>query len=179
MFDVSDIPEKDRKDKLTQGLKDAVTIVGAALGKNGQDGMDSEKHKDKLERWFGDKNSDEKARDKIRKVYENFYGENKDGTGADVLGKVRVLKDDYWSPKAPIGNGKTPFCQVEKNGKSGTAYTKPYKKIPSMHFCDKVFDRKNQLSDLIKDKCASLGSVMDTDRMGKSFPGFAVLHEFM
>jgi hypothetical protein len=179
LYDLSDIPEQDRKDKLTQGLKDAVTIVGAVLGKDGQDGMDSSKHEDKLERWFGDKNSDTAARDKIRNVFKNFYGDNKDGTGADVLGNVHVLKDDYWIPKPPIGDDKTPFCKLEKEGKSGTAYTKPFNKIPSMHFCPKVYDLEKKLEDLVKDDCASLGSVMNTDRMGKPFPGFAVLHEFM
>lgn len=179
LFYLSQVTEQDRKDLLTQGLKDAVTIAGAVIGKNGQAGMDSHKHKEKLENWFGDKNSDGAAKAKIRKVYENFYGDNADGTGADTLSKVQVRNDDYWNPPAPSGDGNTPFCAIEQDGKSGTAYTKPLNGVPSMHFCDKAYQSTKKLSDLTANNCSSLGSVMNTARMGKPFLGFAVLREYM
>lgn len=149
------------------------------LGKNGKQGKDSKKDESKLKAWFGDANSDAAAREKFRKVYQNFHGDNKAGTGADVLGLVNVRSLDYWTPQVPIGDGKTPFCKTVKNGKSGAAYTKPYNKIPSMHYCDRVWERDQKQADLVKDKCASLGSVMNTEKMGKTFVGFVVLHEFM
>jgi hypothetical protein len=58
----------------------------------------------------------------VRQVFKNFLGDNKDGTGADVLGTVSVFQDDYWVPKqgqlGGVGDGKAPFYSLQKDGKT-------------------------------------------------------------
>lgn len=180
LYNIDDISEQDRKDKLTQGLKDAVTIVAKVLEK-----MDDEKYADRLEFWFGDQHSDDNAKEIIRQVYKNFVEPNPDGTGADVNGNIFVSGTDYWKPTADqsggVGDGNTPFCSLSKDGKTGTAY---YKKNPdngnkpSMHFCDKVWDRSD-LAGLTADSCAALGDHVSTVAWAKNFIGANVVHEFM
>ncbi|CAI6277877.1 unnamed protein product [Periconia digitata] len=178
LYNLDQISDQDQKDKLTQGLKDAVTIAAKVLEK-----MDDSAHESKWEYWFGPK-SDSESREKIRNVFKNFVGDNKDGTGADINGDVLVFPDDYWTPsKKEIGDGNTdgntPFCSIDINGKTGTAYYKPTQdKKPGMHYCDKVWDRKN-LKTLLEDNCKALGNHISTVLWTKQFIGANVLHEFM
>ena len=178
LYNLDDISDQDHKDKLNQGLKDAVTIVAKLLEK-----MDDPKHTDKLEGWFGSEQSDDNARATIKNVFTNFVGSNTDGTGADVLGDVHVYQDDYWKPTGKqlpgLGDGNTPFCSLSKNGKTGTAYYRVQSdKTPGMHYCDKVWSR-GDLAALTADGCSNLGTVMDAELMTKKFIGANVLHEFM
>ncbi|KAJ4288105.1 hypothetical protein N0V90_012122 [Kalmusia sp. IMI 367209] len=179
LYNLDDVQDQGQKDKLTQGLKDAVTIAAKTLEK-----MDDDKHKDKLAGWFGDQRSDDNARETIRQVYKNFVGDNTDGTGSDTNGNVIVSSTDYWKPtdkQAPgVGDGNTPFCDLKtSDGKTGTAYFKTNAdKKPGMHFCDKVWDRAD-LAGLTANNCGGLGNIIDTDRMTKNFIGANVLHEFM
>ena len=119
------------------------------------------------------------ARELVRQVFKNFLGKNKDGTGADVLGTLSVFQDDYWVPKqgqlGGVGDGKTPLCSLEKDGKTGTACHYKNVKTPAMHYCDKVGDR-GDLAALTADNCGSLGDIMNTDRMTRQFIGVNVLH---
>lgn len=162
---------------MNQGLKDAVTIAAKLLEK-----MDDPKHTDKLAGWFGSEHSDANARMTIKNVFNNFVGDNVDGTGAGVLGRVHVYQDDYWVPTGAqlpgAGDGTTPFCSLTKDGKSGTAYFKSRDKVPAMHYCDKVWPR-GDLAALTANSCSSLGTVMDSSVMTSKFIGANVLHEFM
>ena len=179
LYNIDDISDQGHKDKLNQGLRDAVTVAAKLLEK-----MDDPKHTDKLAGWFGPENSDANARATIKNVFTNFVGGNTDGTGADVLGNVHVYQDDYFKPtdkQIPgVGDGNTPFCTLmNKEGKTGTAYYKLRPdKTPGMHFCDKVWPR-GDFAALTVDNCKNLGTVMDTDLMTKQFIGANVLHEFM
>ncbi|EUC43262.1 hypothetical protein COCMIDRAFT_7299 [Bipolaris oryzae ATCC 44560] len=177
LYNLDAVSDQDHKDKLTQGLKDAITIAAKTLEK-----MDDEQHLDKLEYWFGDQHSDANGREQIRQVYKNFVGENTDGTGADVNGDVIVDDTDYWKPKAgqaPNADGQTPFCSLEQDGKTGTAYFKRHSdKKPGMHFCDKVWSRDN-LAGLLADDCSALSGQVSTATWSKNFIGSNVLHEFM
>ncbi|KAL1611978.1 hypothetical protein SLS60_000201 [Paraconiothyrium brasiliense] len=178
LYNLDKVSDQGQKDKLTQGLKDAVTIAAKVLEK-----MDDDAHKDKLGYWFGDKKSGENEKEIIRQVYKNFVGSNSDGTGADTLGQVLVFSDDYWKPtdrELPgVGDGNTAYCSLEKDGKTGAAYYKSTAdKKPGMHYCDKVFDRTN-LETLTKDSCAKLGDHISTAVWTKNFIGANVLHEFM
>jgi hypothetical protein len=177
LYDLSDLSDQGHKDKLTQGLKDAVILASKTIDK-----MDDDKHKDKLEGWFGKENSDDNARETIKQVFKNFVGSNTDGTGAEVLGKVHVYKDDYWKPTSDQigpGDGKTPFCDLkDSKGLTASAYFKTNNKIPAMHYCDKVWDRGDWAA-LTANKCGSLGNIMGAARMTKKFIGANVLHEFM
>jgi hypothetical protein len=120
LYNLDDIADQGHKDKLTQGLKDAVTIAATLL-----DNMDSDKHKDKLAFWFGDQRSDDNSREIIRQVFKNFVDTNPDGTGADVNGQIIVSNTDYWKPTSDqtggVGDGNTPFCSLEKDGKVSQA----------------------------------------------------------
>ncbi|KAH8726003.1 hypothetical protein GQ44DRAFT_771584 [Phaeosphaeriaceae sp. PMI808] len=177
LYNLDDLSDQSHKDKLTQGLKDAVTVAAKALEK-----MDDDKYKPKLEYWFGDKNSDDNGRETIRQVYKNFVGENTDGTGSGMNGGVFVFTDDYWKPTdAQIpgvgADGTIPFCNIDKDGKTGTAYFKRTDdKKPAMHFCDKVWERTD-LASLTADSCSKLGSVISTvvdqhyPRIGKDAVG--------
>lgn len=179
LYNLDDISDQDHKDKLTQGLKDAVTIAAKALEK-----MDDDKHKPKLEFWFGDQHSDDNGRETVRQVYKNFVGDNTDGTGSDTNGNVFVFTDDYWKPTdAQIpgvgADGTKPYCTLEKDGKTGTAYFKRTDdKKPAMHFCDKVWDRTD-LATLTADSCSLLGDHISTAAWTKNFIGANVLHEYM
>lgn len=163
---------------MTQGLKDAVTVAAKALEK-----MNDDKYKAKLDYWFGDKNSDAESRDKIAGVLKNFVGSNSDGTGSDTNGKVFVLQDDYWIPSAQelpnVGDGKTAFCSLSSNGKTGTAYFRKDKDgKPAMHYCDKVWGRDN-LAGLTANGCSKLGDHISTVLWTKNFIGANILHEYM
>lgn len=179
LYNLDDISDQGHKDMLTQGLKDAVTVAAKTLEK-----MDDDKYKPKLEYWFGDQNSDDNAREIIRQVYKNFVGENTDGTGSDLNGNVLVYETDYWKPTdAQIpgvgADGTKPYCSLEKDGKTGTAYFKrDDNKKPAMHYCDKVWDRED-LKALTAESCSKLGSVISTKSWTKNFVGANVLHEFM
>lgn len=178
LYNLDDVADQSQKDKLTQGLKDAVTVASRTLSL-----MDDDAHRDKLEGWFGAENSDDNARELIRQVFKNFVGDTGDETGADVNGNVLVSDTDYWIPTPEqIGgpaDGTTPFCDLEtSDGKKGTAYYKTRNKKPGMHFCDKVWDRED-LAGLTADGCSGLGNLMNTPRMTKNFIGANVLHEFM
>ncbi|KAF2853096.1 hypothetical protein T440DRAFT_505976 [Plenodomus tracheiphilus IPT5] len=178
LYDLNDITDTGRKDKLTQGLKDAVTIAAKALEK-----MNDDTHKPKLEYWFGDQHSNDEARTKVQGVLKNFVGDNTDGTGAPTVGKVTVYNGDYWKPTAKeipgVGDGTTGFCSLEKDGKTGAAYFKrDDNKKPAMHYCDKVFDRTD-LATLTADGCSKLGEHISTAVWTKNFIGANVLHEFM
>jgi hypothetical protein len=121
LYNLDSISDQSQKDKLTQGLKDAITVAAKVLEK-----MDGDAHKDKLSYWFGDKRSGTNERENIRQVYKNFVGDNSDGTGSDTNGQIVVLSNDYWVPASGqlggVGDGKTPFCSLEKDGKKGAAY---------------------------------------------------------
>lgn len=147
--------------------------------------MNDPKYKSRLDYWFGDKNSDDDARKKIEGVLKNLVGtktENTDGTGSETNGKVFVLTKDYWIPKDKelgVGDGKTPFCSLSKDGKTGTAYFKnDDKNRPAMHYCDKVWSREN-LAALTANKCSKLGDHISTVLWSKNFIGANVLHEYM
>ncbi|KAH7050081.1 hypothetical protein B0J12DRAFT_663164 [Macrophomina phaseolina] len=166
LFDVDDISDQNQKTALTQGLKDAVAVAQTVLDK-----MDTDKHKDKLAKWFGD---DEKYPDLVKKVFENFVGENKDNEGAEVLGKVKVHDDDYYKI-----DGKN-FCDiVTDTGKRGTAYYKSRDGKPGMHFCPRYFDDRKNAEDYTKNNCASIAEHINTQTIGRAFQGANVLHEFM
>jgi hypothetical protein len=178
LYNLDNISDQSQKDKLTQGLKDAVTITAKVLEK-----MDDDAHKDKLAYWFGDKKSGDGDREIIRQVLTNFVGDNPDGTGSDKNGQVLVFSDDYWKPtdrEIPgVGDGNTPYCSLEKDGKKGAAYYKrTADKKPGMHYCDKVYDRAN-LETLTNDDCAKLGDHISTAAWTKNFIGGNILHEFM
>lgn len=120
LFKLDNLTDQSQKDKLTQGLKDAVTVAAKVLEK-----MDDPKHTDKLAGWFGAEKSDASGRKTVKTVFENFVGTNPDGTGADILANVIVYADDYWKPKKAPGDGKTGFCDVKtSDGKTGAAYCK-------------------------------------------------------
>ncbi|KAF2676249.1 hypothetical protein K458DRAFT_352043 [Lentithecium fluviatile CBS 122367] len=146
--------------------------------------MDDDKHKPKLEFWFGDQHSDDNGRETIRQVYKNFVGDNTDGTGSGTNGNVFVFTEDYWKPTdAQIpgvgADGTKPYCTLEKDGKTGTAYFKRTDdKKPAMHFCDKVWDRTD-LATLTADSCSKLGDHVSTAAWTKNFIGANVLHEYM
>lgn len=179
LYDLDDISDQSHKDKLTQGLKDAVTIVAKALEK-----IDDPQYLPKLEYWFGDQHSDANGRETIRQVFKNLVGDNTDGTGSNTNGNVFVFTADYWKPTdAQIPNagtdGTIPFCTLNQNGKSGTAYFKRTDdKKPAMHFCDKVWDRAD-LATLTADSCSSLGNQISMVAWSKNFFGANVLHEYM
>lgn len=165
IFNVGDLNDKAQEDALKQAQKDAVAVAAMALDK-----MDSEAHKDKLTRWFGEW---PETHDKVEKVLKNFVGDNKDGEGARVLGDVKVWKDDYWKIKG------TPFCDITTpDGKTGTAYYKEKSGDPGMHYCPKFFDRK-KASDYIRDDCSHIANHIDTTTITRAFQGANVLHEFM
>lgn len=178
LYNLDKISDQSQKDKLTQGLKDAVTIAAKTLEK-----MDDDKHKDKLEFWFGDKHSDANGRELVRQVYKNFVGDNTDGTGAEVIANVIVDEVDYWKPTAAQlpntpADGNTAFCDLEVNGKKGTAYFKRNNNKPGMHYCDKVWDRAD-LATITANDCSSLSGQVSTATWSKNFIGSNVLHEFM
>jgi hypothetical protein len=178
LYNLDDISTQDQKNKLTQGLRDAVKVAAQTLEK-----MDSDKYKPRLEFWFGDQHSDSNARETIRQVYKNLVGDNDDGTGSDVNGNVVVYGDDYWKPTDAqfpgVGaDGTKPYCDLKKDGKSGAAYYKKNQKKPGMHFCDKVFDRTN-LTTLLGGSCELLGDYISTKYWTKQFIGANVLHEYM
>jgi hypothetical protein len=139
------------------------------------DKMDDDKHKDKLEFWFGKEHSDDDARKAIKSVFEKFAGDDGDEDGLDDTGKVKVYAEDYYKIK---GNES---CSIKtKGGKTGTAYykTKGLLKKPGMHFCDKVFERAD-LSTLKSDGCKALGDRVSTTAWTKNFVGANVLYEYM
>lgn len=178
LYNLDDISDQDHKDKLIQGLKDAVTVAAKALEK-----MNDDKYKARLDYWFGDKNSNADARLKIQGVLKNLVGINTDGTGSEANGRVFVKTNDYWIPKkgslGGVGDGKTSFCNLSVGGKTGTAYLKTDdKKRPAMHFCDKVWSRDN-LAALLANKCSKLGDKVSTLLWSKNFIGANILHEYM
>jgi len=89
-YNLDDISDQGHKDKLNQCLKDAVTVVAKLLDK-----MDDDAYKSKFEGWFGEEHSNDNSRELVRQVFKNFLGNNKDSTGAEVLGTVSVFQDDY------------------------------------------------------------------------------------
>ncbi|KAL1608054.1 hypothetical protein SLS60_002993 [Paraconiothyrium brasiliense] len=177
LYNLDDISDQDRKDKLTQGHKDAVTIADKALEK-----MDDDKYKPTLEYWFGKEHTNDDSVKKIKGVFKNFVGDNTDGTGSETNGHTTIYKDDYWIPtdkEIKDADGKTPFCSLKnKDGKTGAAYFKRFKDGAAIHFCDKVFDRAN-LDTLKADNCAKIGDQVSTKKWTKNFIGANVLHEFM
>ncbi|KKY25675.1 hypothetical protein UCDDS831_g02018 [Diplodia seriata] len=170
LFNVDQITDEDRKQQLTQGLKDAVEIAKVTLDKMGKD-----RHADKIQAWFGEGDGYFEI---VEQVFKNFVGENHDHEGADVLGDVIVHVDDY---NNDLG---APFCSIVKpdpdrpEGKRGTAYYKKKDGKPGMHFCDKYYERQNAEAYL-DNKCAGIPTKMDTDHIGRAFQGANVLHEFM
>jgi hypothetical protein len=177
LFNLDDIADQERKDKLTQAHKDAVTIAAKALEK-----MDDDRYKSALQYWFGDEHTNDDSKGKIKGVFKNFVGDNTDGTGSETNGKTTIYTDDYWVPKKGelgIGDGTTPFCSLKgKNDKTGAAYFKRHKDGAAMHYCDKVFDRAN-LDTLKADNCKLIGDQVSTKVWTKNFLGANVLHEFM
>lgn len=178
LYDLTNVSDQGQKDKLTQGLKDAVTIAAKVLEK-----MDDDAHSPKLAYWFGDKKSGAGDKEVIRQVFKNFVGDNPDGTGSAPNGLVLVFSDDYWKPtdaELPgVGDGNTAYCSLAKDGKTGTAYYKRTSdRKPGMHYCDKVFERAN-LETLTADSCSKLGDHISTAVWTKNFIGANVLHEFM
>jgi hypothetical protein len=181
LFGLSDITDQDRKDKLTQAHKDAVIIADKALTKMNNP---SGKSDATLKYWFGDKFTDTTSKDKIKKVFKNFVGDNTDGTGSETNGDTTVYKDDYWTPKDGFGgvaDGKTSFCNLKgKNGKTPAAYFKRTKGGSAMHFCEKVFDQNRANLDTLKaNDCDKIGGQVSTKKWTKNFLGANVLHEFM
>jgi hypothetical protein len=178
LFNLDDFSDQDRKNKLTQGHKDAVTIAAKALEK-----MDEEKYSGTLQYWFGDKHTNDESKEMIRGVFKNFLGKNTDGTGSDINRHTIVYKGDYWVPPkgalGGVGDGTTRFCSLKNSaGKTATAYFKRENGEPGMHYCDKVFDRSN-LETLKAGECKLLGDQVSTKKWGKNFIGANVLHETM
>lgn len=178
LYNLDDIADQERKGKLTQGHKDAVTIAAKALEK-----MGDAKYEPTIEYWFGKEHINDASVGKIKQVFINFVGDNTDGTGSETNGKTTIYKDDYFLPTAEqtkgVGDGKTPFCSLKtKDGKTGAAYFKRNNKGAAMHFCDKVFERAD-LKTLTADNCALIGDQVSTERWTKNFIGANVLHEFM
>lgn len=180
LFVVSDL-ESAHQAQLTSGLTEAVKVVHKVL-----ESMSKPAHAAKFGTWFGTSGPVDGI-EKVRKVFENFAGKPTEVTGAAVLANVHVFKDDYWMPPAGKGvDGKTLFCSITTpDGKTGAAYfsakkmTSDATKItPGMHFCPKVFLRKN-LAALIADKCKHLGTTLDAELITKNFVGANILHEFM
>jgi hypothetical protein len=178
LYNLDDISDQDRKDKLTQGHKDAVTIAAKVLEK-----MDDDKYSGTLQYWFGDKHTNDDSKGKIKGVFTNFVGDNTDGTGSEINGRTTVYKDDYWVPAkgdlGGVGDGTTGFCGLKNSaGKTAAAYYKRFNGGAGMHYCDKVYDRSN-LDTLKADNCALLGDQVSTKKWTKNFIGANVLHETM
>ncbi|KAF2830912.1 hypothetical protein CC86DRAFT_283814 [Ophiobolus disseminans] len=132
-----------------------------------------------LEFWFGSEHNNDASFAKIRGVFDNFVGQNTDGTGSDRLGQTTVRNEDYWVPSTDEGgDGTTMFCSIVKDGKTAAAYFKTFESKAAMHFCDKVFDRGN-LEALTANNCANVGDQISTKKWTKNFIGANVLHEFM
>lgn len=169
LFNIKDIKDKKHQEFLKDAQKEAVEIAATALKH-----MDDEKYENYLKRWFGDADN---VKDDVKGVLTNFVGDNKKGEGSTVLGDVNVWQEDYWKPK---GQDKM-FCDIEKDGRKGTAYYTPKAKKdkkPGMHFCDKFFERKDR-KEYLKDDCKSIGNIIDTEHTTRSYRGSNVLHEFM
>jgi hypothetical protein len=161
---------------LTQGLKDAIKIVATTMKV-----MSEERHRSKLDFYFGDQHNEDDDLENIKKVFEKFVGDDGGETGSEDTGKVIVYSEDYWKPtKKEIkgGDGNTPFCSLGQDGKTGTAYFKEKDNDPAMHFCPKVFSRAD-LSAMMADGCSALGDRVSTTAWTKNFVGVNVLHEFM
>jgi hypothetical protein len=178
LYDLHDISDQGRKDKLTQGHKDAVTVAAKTLEK-----MGDAKYKPTIEFWFGKEHINAESVGKIKQVFQNFVGDNQDGTGSETNGKTTIYNDDYFVPTEKqfpkLGDGKTPFCSLKTaDGKTGAAYFKRNNNGAAMHFCDKVFERAN-LETLKADNCAKIGDQVSTEKWTKNFIGANVLHEFM
>ncbi|KKY27152.1 hypothetical protein UCDDS831_g00897 [Diplodia seriata] len=158
---------------LRQGLKDAIEVARVVV-----DNMDKDRHKDKVEAWFGKKDGVNYEQD-VAKVFKNMVGKNHHHEGADVLGQLIVYPDDYWFVK----QFKKNFCDVNNNGKTGTAYYKLRDgQYHGMHYCDKFFTRlslKDYTDQYLKDDCANMADHIDTDHIGRKFQGANVLHGVM
>ncbi|KAL1640188.1 hypothetical protein SLS58_007139 [Diplodia intermedia] len=173
LYNVDGIQDDTHKEILRQALKDAVEIADVVVDK-----MDKDRHKSKINDWFGPSDNDEYY-DQVRSVLKNFVGENHDHEGADVLGQLTVYPDDYWFMK----NFQQNFCDVNINGKTGTAYYKLRdNQHHGMHYCDKFFTRlslKDYADQYLKDDCANMPDHIDTDHIGRKLQSANVLHEVM
>jgi len=173
LFNVENIKSDEQKKYLLDAQKEAVDIAGVAL-KN----FDNPKYKDYLAAWFGTDRPgwpEGEVEDDVRGVLTNFVGANVNGEGSSVLSGVKVWQDDYLRRDDPK------YCAVVKDGKTATAYYSRTRKGglgPSMHYCDKFFDRKSK-ADYLKDDCKSVASHIDTDTTTRQYRGANVLHEFM
>ncbi|USP73189.1 hypothetical protein yc1106_00463 [Curvularia clavata] len=150
LFNVEDIKSDQRKEFLQEAQKEAVDIAGVPL-KMARRGVE----------------------DNVRGGLTDFVGNNVNEEGTVVLGDVRVWDDDYLrrDPK---------YCDQVKNGKSPTAYYSRTRKGgfgPSMHYCDKFFDRKSK-AEYLANNCVFVASHIDTGTTTSQHRGANVLHEF-
>ena len=172
LFNVEHIESAERRKFLQDAQKEAVDIAVVAL-KN----FDNPKYRGYLTAWFGrdPKGHPGEVDDDVRGVLTNFVGDNANGEGSVVLSGVTVWQDDY----LPV---RPKWCdKIDKEGRSATAYYSPTRKGglgPSMHYCDKFFDRKNK-ADFLANNCASIANHIDTATTTRQYRGANVLHEFM
>jgi hypothetical protein len=175
LFNVENIESDERKKYLKDAQKEAVDIAGVALKH-----FDDPKYASYLTAWFGPDRPGwpmGEVEDDVRGVLTNFVGENINGEGSVVLSGVKVWQDDYLRQGQPVQ-----YCdQVNKDGKSPTAYYSRTRKGglgPSMHFCEKFFNRKSK-ADYLADNCKSIANHIDTATTTRQYRGANVLHEFM
>jgi hypothetical protein len=178
LYNLDNISDQDRKDKLTQGHKDAVTIAAKVPEK-----MDDDKNSGTLQYWFGDKHINDGSKGKIGGVLIKTVGDKPEGTASNINGRTTVYNDNYWLPaKGDLGgvrDGTTGFCGLKNSdGKTAAAYYKRFNGGASIQYCDKVYDRLN-LDTLKADNCALLGDLVSTKKWTKNFIGANVLHETM
>lgn len=172
LFNVEDIKSDDQKKFLQDAQKEAVDIAAVALSN-----FDNPKYAGYLAAWFGPDREGSlpgEVEDDVRGVLTNFVGANENGEGASILNGVTVWQDDFL-PLDPK------FCDRVKDGKTATAYYSRTRKGglgPSMHYCDKFFDRKSK-ADYLANNCAGIASHIDTDTTTRQYRGANVLHEFM
>jgi hypothetical protein len=172
LFNVENIQSDEQKKYLQDAQKEAVDIAAVALEK-----FDDPKYAGYLAAWFGPDREGwpmGEVEDDVRGVLTNFVGGNANGEGSVVLGDVKVWQDDYL-PLDPK------FCDQERDGKTPTAYYSRTRKGglgPSMHYCDKFFNRKSK-ADYLANNCGSIANPINTDTTTRQYRGANVLHEFM
>lgn len=173
-FKLDDIEDDRRQEFLRNAQMEAVEIASLVLKK-----MDDTKYKPLLEGWFGTHDKDMRAKH-VRGVLKNVVGdvEDSDGLGSLSLGLVKVYQEDFWVPDDVL------FCDINRDGKTGTAYfyaketNDPEKPEPTMHFCDKFFDKRIG-KDKYLEGCSKFGNRINTNDIGRQFRGANVFHELM
>jgi hypothetical protein len=162
LYDVDDLTDEGRRTFLRDAQKEAVDVAKTAL-----DFFDDPRYADILPGWFG---NTEGGADDARGVLTNFVGANDNGEGAVFLSDVKVWQDDYHQIDG------VNFCDINQNGRTGTAYFKRRGGRPGMHFCDKAFGRLGT-TEFLAAHCGI--DRITTDNTTRAFRGSNVLHEFM